>query len=402
MGLPTALSIMLYVLSGCGGPDTTAVAGIAAAPRPPAQVVALSVTAQLGEKIFHDLSLSASGNLACSSCHDPANAHAQINDFAGQLGGVDQHTPGSRATPSLRYLNMAPAFSFNKNGVPIGSFDRDGRAASLSEQARRPFLAAHEMANASIDDVTSRISRARYAEEFRKVFGPAVFDSPAETFDRIRFALQQYQKEDPSFFPFDAKYDQFLAGKVMLNNAELRGLALFNNSAKGNCAACHVSAKGVDEVAPLFTDFSYDNIGVPRNPAIKANADPAFFDLGLCGPDRTDLSSHDDLCGKFKVPTLHNVVTRKVFFHNGRFSTLHDALGFYVRRDTNPEEWYPRNADGSVKKFDDLPPEYKKNVNRTEMPYNRLPGMTPALSTQEIDDVIAFLGTLTDGYQIKN
>ncbi|MDP9109677.1 MAG: cytochrome-c peroxidase, partial [Pseudomonadota bacterium] len=126
---------------------------------------------------------------------------------------------------------------------------------------------------------------------------------------------------------------------------------------------------------------------------------PAYFDLGLCGPDRTDLAAGATLCGKFKVPTLRNVATRRVFFHNGRFNNLRDVIGFYVRRDTNPGQWYGRNTDGSINKFDDLPEQYKRNVNVTEGPYNRQPGMTPALNAQEIDDVIAFLGTLTDGYR---
>ena len=101
----------------------------------------------------------------------------------------------------------------------------------------------------------------------------------------------------------------------------------------------------------------------------------------------------------FKVPTLRNVATRKVFFHNGVFSSLEQALRFYVRRDTNPEEWYPVAADGTVDKFNDLPPSLRGNVNTSEAPYNRQPGMAPALTDAEISDVIQFLGTLNDGYQ---
>jgi cytochrome c peroxidase len=394
-GTRTAL-FSLLLLSGCGG-GGTAVTPVAA---PPATIT-LSAAALLGQKIFSDTSLSASGQMACATCHNPANAHAQSNDLSVQLGGANQQIPGTRAVPSLRYLNLLPAFFFAKDGTPTAGFNRDGSAATLAGQARVPLLAAHEMANISAADLTARLAKAAYVEEFRQVFGSDILAAPEQAVERIGFALQQYQKEDHDFFPFDAKYDQFLAGKVALSSAELRGLALFNNPAKGNCAACHVSARGADGSAPLFTDFSYDNIGVPRNPAIPANADPAYFDLGLCGPIRNDLSSRSDLCGAFKVPTLRNVTTRKVFFHNGRFTNLRDVLGFYVRRDTNPEEWYPRAADGSIDKFDDLPAAYKKNVNTVEVPYNRLPGMAPALSAQEIDDVITFLGTLNDGYQIN-
>jgi cytochrome c peroxidase len=98
------------------------------------------------------------------------------------------------------------------------------------------------------------------------------------------------------------------------------------------------------------------------------------------------------------VPSLRNVALREAFFHNGGFKTLKDALTFYVQRDTNPEKFYPLASDGSVEKFDDVPPEYRVNVNTREAPYNRRPGEAPALSDAEIDDLIAFLETLSDGY----
>ena len=395
-----SLAAVLAGLSACGGGSSTPPeASVAPAPTPSVQAAAITVSG-LGKLIFRDASLSASGRLACASCHNPDNAHAQTNDLAAQLGGPDLATQGSRAAPSLRYLNLTPRFSLAADGTPSGGFDRDGRAQTLAEQAQRPFLAAHEMANDDPAAVIAKLQQAAYAEQFRAVFGASIFDDPATAFDRVLLALQQYQNQDPAFHPFDSKYDQFIAGKLVLDPAELRGLALFNNPAKGNCAACHTSAKGGDGSPPLFTDFSFDNLGVPRNAALAVNADPAHFDLGLCGPDRTDLTARRDLCGAFKVPTLRNVATRHVFFHNGRFSNLHDVVGFYVRRDTNPEEWYPTAADGTVLKFDDLPPDLRGNVNMTEGPYNRHPGDAPALSAAEIDDVVRFLGTLTDGYRI--
>jgi cytochrome c peroxidase len=392
--LVSRLAPVLFALSlaACGGSSSS--------PAPDSATDSgLSPTALLGEKIFTDQSLSASGKQSCASCHDPANAHAQINDLAVQLGGANLDQPGFRATPSLRYLNQTTPFFFDKDGTPTGGFDRDGRAQSLMEQAERPFLAPHEMANASKADMVDKLKRAVYADEFRKVFGADILSNPDDAFSRTVFALQQFEKEATEFHPFDSKFDLFLAGKAKLSDAEMRGLALFNDPQKGNCAACHTSTKGADGSSPLFTDFTYDNLGVPRNTDIPATADANYFDLGLCGPDRTDLTSRTDLCGAFKVPTLRNVATRKVFFHNGRFKTLRDALGFYVRRDTNPEEWYPVGSDGTVQKFNDLPPAYRGNVNTTESPYNRQPGMAPALSAEEIEDVIQFLGTLTDGYQ---
>jgi cytochrome c peroxidase len=125
--------------------------------------------------------------------------------------------------------------------------------------------------------------------------------------------------------------------------------------------------------------------------------------MGLCGPMRTDpatvQTTNPRLCGLFKTPTLRNVATRTVFFHNGRFHTLRDALRFYVRRDTDPQLWYPATSAGSsnpAEKFNDLPPQLRTNVDTIDEPLTRNPGQSPAWSDAEIDDVIAFLKTLTD------
>ena len=386
--------ILLSLLSACGGGS-----GSNSSASIPQSGTKLSAQATLGEKIFKDVSLSASGKMSCATCHDPANAHAQSNTLAVQMGGAKLDVPGFRAVPSLRYLDLTPSFFFAADGTPTGGFTRDGRAQSLAQQAERPFLAPHEMANIDKADVIKKLQRAVYASEFKQVFGNGIFDQAELAFDRLQFSLQQYQKEDSEFHPYDSKYDQFLAGKIKFNNAELRGLALFNNPTKGNCAGCHSSSKGSDGALPLFTDFTYDNLGVPRNYAIPATADASYFDLGLCGPDRLDLNTRADLCGAFKVPTLRNVATRKVFFHNGRFSSLRDAVNFYARRDTHPQEWFPVAADGSIFKFNDLPAAYVNNVNTSEVPYNRKPGMSAALNANEVDDILTFLSTLNDGYK---
>jgi cytochrome c peroxidase len=353
----------------------------------------------LGEKIFADPSLSASGAMACATCHDPKFAHAQSNDLSVQLGGPNLDVPGFRAVPSLQYISLMPAFSFAADGTPMGGFNRDGRAPDLMVQALRPLFAAHEMANASPADLVARLASTPYANEFRRVFGDNIFDDEQGTVLAITFALAQYQRSDPDFRPFDSKYDQFLAGRVRLSPAELRGFALFNRPDKGNCQACHPSSRGPGGAPPMFTDFTYDNLGVPRNGQIPANLDADYRDMGLCGPERTDLSDRTDLCGAFKVPTLRNVATRKVFFHNGEFKSLRDALRFYVRRDTDPAEFYPVDANGDVQKFNDLPVDLAGNVNTEEVPYDRLLGESPRLTEQELDDLEAFLNTLTDGYQ---
>ncbi|MCS6766666.1 MAG: hypothetical protein MO847_09820 [Candidatus Protistobacter heckmanni] len=146
---------------------------------------------------------------------------------------------------------------------------------------------------------------------------------------------------------------------------------------------------------PQFTDFGLIALGAPRNPRIPANADPAYHDLGLCGPERADFKDRSEYCGRFKTPTLRNVALRKVFFHNGVFRSLDEVMRFYVERDREPRKWYPRGADGGVRRFDDLLPAHAENVN-VEQPFDRKPGDPPALTPAEIEDVIAFLRTLTD------
>jgi cytochrome c peroxidase len=303
---------------------------------------------------------------------------------------------GGRNAPSLRYLADNGAFVFDRDGTPTGGFFWDGRAASLQEQARGPFLNPAEMANGSVADLVARLSHAPYAAEFAALYGADIFSRPADAFDRVTLALQQYQREDADFRPYSSKYDAFLRGDAALSAQETAGLVLFNRGDKGNCASCHPAGRRADGSPPLFTDFSYDNLGVPRNALLAQNADPSYFDLGLC--QRAELKSRSELCGAFKVPSLRNVAERGAWFHNGRFKSLKEALTFYVQRDTNPEKWYPLNADGTVNKFDDLPAAYRANVNTSEAPYNRRPGDAPALSEAEIDDVISFLKTLSDGY----
>jgi cytochrome c peroxidase len=385
-GIPPAIAALLIALAG-----SLPFADIAAALDAP-------TPASLGAKIFRDTSLSASGQMACATCHVPANAHAPTNALAVQVGGADSAVPGFRAVPSLRYLNLNLPFFFQNDGTPTGGFNRDGRAQDLVAQAQVPLLAAHEMANGDAAHVADKLGNAAYADEFGKVFGAGVFADPDFALLAAQYSLSSYELSAAEFHPYDSKFDFFLNGKVMLSAQELRGYSLYNRPDKGNCADCHPSTRQADGSPPVFTDYTYDNLGVPRNGEIPANADPDYFDLGLCGPFRTNLAHQQQYCGQFKVPTLRNVATRQAIFHNGQFHKLVDALHFYVQRDTNPDKWYPLDANGVAQKFDDVPPLLARNVNTVEAPYNRHPGAAPALSDDEIDDVIAFLNTLTDGY----
>jgi cytochrome c peroxidase len=364
--------------------------------------------AAVGRKAFFDPSLSASGHMACATCHSPEHAYGPPNALAVQRGGPALDREGARAVPSLRYtLNRTPIW--NKEFVasaaerilegeepPTGGFGWDGRFNSLRDQAAFPLLAANEMANASRDDVGAKLQGAAYAGEFRRVFGAQIFDNPQAAFAALVAALERFQLDDPSFHPFSSKFDAYLDGKATLTPQEQRGLELFNDPKRGNCATCHLDRKGVDGSHPIFTDYQFEALGVPRNAELAANASNNYFDMGLCGPLRADQAKETKFCGMFKTPTLRNVAARGVFFHNGRFHTLKEALRFYVRRDSNPQLWYPVLASGAVEKFDDLPAQMRRNVDVIDEPLTRKQGDEPAWTDAEIDDVIAFLETLTD------
>lgn len=359
----------------------------------------LSPEAALGERAFNEPLLSASGQQSCASCHASASGHSAPNALAVQLGGQHSDVQGLRSSPALRYLAKNTPFHFDAEDTPTGGFFWDGRANTLAEQAAGPLLNPREMANPDKASVVAKIGQTAWASNFQALYGAAVLQNTDVAFDKLLQALERYQREDSEFNAYTSKYDAVLRGQATLTEAEARGLALFNDKDKGNCAACHPSDKGADGSHPLFTDFTYDNLGVPRNRNIAANNDASYFDVGLCA--RPELAARQDLCGAFKVPSLRNVALRQTFFHNGKFNTLKDALNFYVQRDTHPEKWYPVNADGSVQKFDDIPAQWRANVNTTEAPYGRQPGQTPALNEAEIDDVIAFLKTLSDGWKNK-
>lgn len=401
----------------------------------------LSAVAQLGKKIFFDPSLSGSGKLACASCHSPEHAYAPPNNLAVQLGGPTLQRQGLRAVPSLRYLEHTPIFTIGPNNsvpdsdaaapaaapatnvdtkvatvakssqpnptllaaeanVPMGGLDWDGRANTLQDQAQGPFLDPNEMDNKSAASLLEKLRRAPYAEDLRKLFGANVFDNSGLALSEALFALGRFQMEDPSFHPYDSKYDYYLAGQASLSVEESRGLKLFEDSKKGNCASCHIDKPSRDGMfPPAFTDYQFEALAGPRNKELAANRDPQHYDLGLCGPMRSDYRKQASYCGLFKTPTLRNSASRGALFHNGVFKNLEDLLHFYVERETDPGKWYPKRQDGSIDKYDDLPPRYRKNVDVVDAPFDRKLGDKPALNDDEIKDMVAFLKTLDDGYQ---
>lgn len=397
--------------------------------RPPA--APLSAMAQLGKLIFFDPSLSGSGSLSCASCHAPAQAYGPPGGAPVARGGPNLRSSGLRAVPSLMYLERQPPFSIGPdnaedetatlgqevvrglstarstkrandtaaaagNLVPQGGMFWDGRADTLQQQANGPLFSRFEMDAGTPDRVAAILADAPYAYRFRQLFGPNIFRQPSLAVAEALSALARYQIEDRSFHPYNSRYDAWLEGKARLTPLQLRGYLLFNDPAYGNCAACHLDRLSADGLPPLFTDHQYEALGVPRNPTIPANRDPGYYDLGLCGPLRKDLTGDRAYCGLFQTPTLRNVATRKVFFHNGVYHSLADVLRFYALRDTQPGAIYPRAAAGGIDKFNDLPKRYQSNVDRVDAPLNRHAGQAPALSAANRHAIVAFLHTLTD------
>jgi cytochrome c peroxidase len=443
----------LLTLDACGG------GGSGATPAVPAPPAALSLKAQVGKMAFVDTALSGGRNMSCSSCHSPQYAYGPPNSLSVQLGS-DPTKAGQRATPSLRYKDATPPYAdnaANPDGVtlasPGGGFMWDGRAATLAEQVGLPLLNPLEMNAASKAVVVQAVKAGAYADLFRQAFGTAVFDDTDAAFADLGAALQAYETEDVSFHPYTSKFDLYVHNKLggTLTAAETRGLQVYNSGDIGNCAACHYAGVNFDGNQGLMTDFTYQAIGAPRNdssipgnpdPIAANDADPAYFDMGLCGPLRTDhapasADAPDPYCGKFKVPTLRNAATRSAFFHNGVFHSLNQVVHFYNTRDTNPEFWYPASGGSgapvaapdwalqlgavpgaSVRKFNDLPPSQQGNVDE-EVPLGsggtpaghpdattlgegvqpRGPGSAPSMSDQQIADLVCFLATLSDGYR---
>ncbi len=339
----------------------------------------------LGRLLFSDPRLSASSKLSCASCHDPRSAYGPPNDLAVQFGGKDLRQMGHRAVPSLRYLQSLPQFTEHyfeadttgedsaDNG-PTGGFTWDGRVDRGRDQARIPLLSPFEMGNENPQEVVTRALRTDAASELKRLSRGSLFDTVLE-------AIEAFEQDEREFYPYTSKYDAWLAGRASLTRTELEGLELFKNPAKGNCARCHPADLGANGTPPQFTDYAFVALGVPRNTAIPANADAQWFDLGLCGPDRKDMN-RVEYCGKFRTPTLRNVARRKVFFHNGVFHDIRDAVAFYVRRDT----------EASQSRFDDLPRRFWANVE-TNAPFGQ---ETATLTREEIDAIVEFLRTLSD------
>ena len=406
---PLFISTLLAAFGASAQPQAIALADLQHPQNFPGAVARAQALTQLGRDLFFEKALSSSGKMSCASCHDPDHAYTPANDRAVQLGGEKLDQPGNRAVPTLKYLQVARPFEQHHLGIeddgeealdqgPAGGLTWDGRADRGRDQARIPILSPVEMANRDEASAIEHILTAGYGPRFEALFGEAALKDPKTGFAALTEAIETFEQNRDVFFPFTSKFDYWLEGMAKLTEAEKRGFNAFADPGRGNCDSCHEVTLFRSGGHPTLTDFRLVATAVPRNSEIPANLDSHYFDLGACGPIRTDLAGHPEFCGLFKVPTLRNIALKNRFFHNGVVKSLRDAVRFYAERDTRPERWYPKTPDGSIAIYDDIPPKYRGNINHGP-PFDRKRGEQPRLSDGDIDDIVAFLNTLTDGYR---
>jgi len=369
-----------------------------------AQEPALTHKEQLGKSIFFDTNLSINQNQSCAACHAPevgwVGPDSAINAYGAVYPGAITTRFGNRKPPSAAYGGDSPVLYYDEEEeLWIGGMFWDGRATGwalgdpLAEQAQGPFLNPLEQGLPSSKLVCLKVAQSEYAGLFEDVWGPGSLDCVkdlAGTYERIARSIAAYERSS-EVNPFSSKYDYYLKDEVELTEQEAWGLELFEG--KAMCSACHLSEPGPNGEPPLFTDFTYDNLGIPKNPENpfysmpkKWNSDGFnWVDYGLGGFLKGagyDPDVYEPELGKHKVPSLRNVDLRpyegfvKAYGHNGYFKSLEEITHFYNTRDV--EAW-PE-------------PECPDTINTDELG-------NLGLTSDEEAAVVAFMKTLSDGYQ---
>jgi cytochrome c peroxidase len=394
----------------------------------------LSPKEELGKKLFFDENLSISLDQSCATCHAPETGFtgpdSDINAGPAIYPGSIHTKFGNRKPPTAAYGGESPVLFDEDTCFFVGGMFWDGRATGwtldepLAEQALGPFLNFLEQAQPKAKLVCLKVKHlSEYADLFEEVWGPGSLDCNdglEETYNNIGLSIAAYEKSI-EVNPFNSKYDAVQAGSATFTEEELRGEVVFNGP--GMCVLCHVIGEDPDTgTDDLFTDFTYDNLGIPKNPqnpfydaVRKFNPDGEdWIDPGLggflattSGLDENDYSyCVDDNYGKHKVPTLRNVDKRpypefvKSYGHNGYFKSLEQIVHFYNTRDS--KYTCPLNDDGSVYTAEQAieancwpAPEVADNVNEDELG-------NLFLTDQQEADLVAFMKTLSDGFGVSS
>ncbi len=349
----------------------------------------LSQQERLGKKLLFDTNLSDPAGQACAACHGPQVGYtgpdANINAAGAVYEGAVTGRFGNRKPPAAAYAGDSPVLHWDGTQW-VGGMFWDGRATGatlgdpLAEQAQGPFLNPLEQNNASAQVVIDKVLASSYQNLFLQVCTDAT-----KYYECIARSIAAYERST-EVSQFTSKYDYWLKGQAKFTGEEQKGLELFNGKAK--CANCHV--------APNFTDFTYDNLGVPRNPLNPFYTElywnplgSDWVDTGLGGFLKSagyPADIYNAEWGKQKAPTLRNVDLRparnfvKAYSHNGYFKSLEEIVHFYNTRDVPGAGWPA--------------PEVAANVNKTEMG-------NLGLNHGEELAIVAFLRTLSDGYTPK-
>ena len=342
---------------------------------------------QLGKSLFIDTNLSTPPGQSCAVCHGPAMGWTGPDEAINKAGAVYEGAVagrfGNRKPPASAYAGDSPILYWDGTKW-VGGMFWDGRATGwtlgdpLAEQALGPFLNPAEQNNESPQVLIDKVLASSYKDLFLQV---CTDPDTAKRYECIGRSIADYERSK-EVSQFTSKYDYWLKGKAKFTGQEQLGLELFHD--KGKCVECHKP--------PLFTDFTYDNLGVPKNPMnpfynMPYNPDGEnWVDTGLGGFLRAagyDEEVWGPAWGKQKVPTLRNVDLRpskkfvKAYGHNGYFKSLEEIVHFYNTRDVTGAGWPP--------------PEVAANINATQMG-------NLGLNHGEELAIVAFLKTLSDGY----
>lgn len=348
----------------------------------------------LGKSLFMDGNLSEPAGQACVSCHSFGAGLADPDSNEATSRGVDPTRFGNRNTPMAAYASFIPEFHFEEgengeDGLYVGGQFLDGRESTLEDQAKKPFFNELEMNNPDEETLIKKVRESAYADLFKKIYGKGSLDDPKKALDHIADAIATFERTDV-FSPFTSKFDYVQDGKAKFTEQEQRGFDLFKDEEKAKCSACHPVEGPDGKGKAQFTDFTYDNLGAPRNlispfNTINSQLNPdgiRFTDDGLGSGDNkaVDKDKLDAQKGKFRVPSLRNVAITAPYNHNGVFKTLKEVTDFYNTRDVVGGAGYTKT------------PEVAENVNTEELGDLKL-------TAQEVLDIVAFMETLTDGYQ---